>query len=717
MSINELHTAALNYAERGIPVFPVVGKRPHPKYAPNGFHSATSDADQIARWFANGAAPTGIACEPGAIGALVLDVDERDDGLESLARLEQKLGALPATATALTPGPGEHRWFALPDGITVRSRNAAFGDEFPGVDVKSAAGYVVLPPSLHPNGGSYCWDAADNARAALREARWLEALVDAPRKATRGPIPGVDDDERIPSGERHGALLRYAGRLRRNGTGPAAIEDALLALNRRQCEPPLPDGKVRALARDVGARYKAEHSVNPADAERIVELAQHGDLGATKLFVEINGPKLRHVRQSRAFYVPSGRRWAPDAGDRILAYAQDVSKKLYGLANIEASKERREELAKFGLRFESRKLLENVIALAKGLPGIAVDASDFDADPFVLNTVDGVLDLRTGELRDARDGELFTKLAGTHYEPDAKCQRWLQFLEEIFCGDAALIDFVCRLVGMTLTGSQTEQVLPICYGTGANGKSTFLDVMRHVLGDYALATSSDTFLRRENKSATNDLARLAGARFVASIETEDGKTLSEGLVKSVTGGDPITARFLFREFFEFVPQFTLWLATNHRPIVRGTDHAIWRRLRLIPFEACFKGNAVDKNLAQRLQNEAPGILAWAVRGCLTWQANGLQTPDAVTVATETYRSDMDSLRPFFDDRCLIGPNESVASSELYFAYRTWAESNGERPATSTTFGRRLNDRGFRSERTKKARVWRGLTLALQEGQG
>ncbi len=711
----ELHAAALRYAQRGIPVFPVVGKKPHPRYAPNGFNSATRDADQINNWFSNGASPTGIACEPGAIGALVIDVDERNNGLDSLARLEQKFGTLPPTSTALTPGPGEHRWFALPAGITVRSRNAAFGDEYPGVDVKSAAGYVVLPPSTHPNGGSYCWDAADNDRASLKEPQWLAALVDGQRNATRTAIPGVDDDERIPSGKRRDVLLRYAGRLRRNGTGAAAIEDALLALNRRQSDPPLPDDEVRALARDVGGRYKAE-PLTTADVDRIVEFAHHGDLGATELFVEMHGHGLRFVRQVRQFYVPERTRWVPDGGDRVLSYAQSVSKALYGLANSEQDQERRETLAKFGLRFESRRLLENVVALAKGMPNISVDASDFDADPFMLNTAGGVLDLYNGELRPAREGELFTKLTGTRYERDATCPRWVQFLDEIFCGNAELIEFVHRLAGLSLCGSQAEQLVPVCYGLGANGKSVFLGALSYALGDYATATNADTFMR-DRKTATNDLARLAGARFVTAVEVEDGKTFSEALIKSISGDDRITARFLFKEFFEFVPQFKVWFAVNHRPVVRGNDHGIWRRLRLIPFEARFAGRTRDNNLAQRLREEAPGILAWAVRGCLAWQADGLRTPDAVRIATETYRSDMDTLRPFLDDCCNVATDESVTSADLYRAYRSWAENNGERPATSQTFGRRLTDRGFRNERTKSARRWRGLTLALQEGQG
>lgn len=458
----------------------------------------------------------------------------------------------------------------------------------------------------------------------------------------------------------------------------------------------------------IASAHERKYFVENID--RILELAQHGDLGATTLFVEQYGNAIRYVRQAKCFYVRDHGRWIPDQGDRVLSYAQGVSKKLYGLAaapNIDSRHS--EALARFGLKFESRRLLETAVTLAKGMPTIAVDANAFDVDPFVLNTADGVLDTRTGELRTAKNDELFTKLTGTTYDPAAQCPRWTQFLDEIFVLDAGLIDFVHRLVGMSITGSQTEQVLPICYGDGSNGKSTFLDVIGFVLGDYALRTGSDTFMR-DRKSATNDLARLAGARFVSAVEIEEGKAVSQALVKAVTGGEPIVARFLFREFFEFVPQFTAWLAVNHRPVVRGCDNGIWRRLRLIPFKASFEGEARDNDLGRRLRDEASGILAWAVRGALAWQRDGLRTPDAVHVATQTYRRDMDVLRPFLDDCCKEDPQYAIASGDLYCAYQAWAETNGERCASAQAFGRRLADRGFQRERNTRTRSWVGLTL-------
>jgi len=255
MTGNDLQQAALAYAKRGRSIFPVIGKVPHGKFAPNGFKSATNDAAKVAVWFANGSPPTGVAMEPATAGLVVIDIDGRNDGFDTIPSLERRFGSLPETSTVITPGGGEHRYFTIPEGVVVTSRSNAFGDDFPGIDVKSHLGYVVLPPSRHPSGGVYAWDAS-NAKPTPIPQPWLDALLDAQRKAGRAPIAGVDNDERILSGARRDTLLRFAGRLRHNGTGAAAIEDAVTALNRRQCDQPLPEDEVRALARDIAGRYE-----------------------------------------------------------------------------------------------------------------------------------------------------------------------------------------------------------------------------------------------------------------------------------------------------------------------------------------------------------------------------------------------------------------------------------------------------------------------------
>jgi putative DNA primase/helicase len=356
-----------------------------------------------------------------------------------------------------------------------------------------------------------------------------------------------------------------------------------------------------------------------------------------------------------------------------------------------------------------------MIRLATSEPGIPVLLEQLDADPWLFNVVNGTIDLRTGILRPARREDLITKLAPVIYDPDARCPTWERFLQQIMAGNTALITFLQRAIGYGLTGVTSEQVLLLLYGTGANGKSTFLEVLRALFGDYARQAEFATFLARTSDAVRNDLARLAGARFVTAVEAASGRRLDEALIKQLTGGDPITARFLYQEFFEFTPQFKLFLATNHKPVIRGTEHAIWRRIRLIPFEVTIPQAQQDRTLPDKLRAELPGILAWAVQGCLAWQRDGLPMPTEVHQATETYREEMDTFGLFLADYCIVDPTDPTrraTTGELFDAYLTWCRQNGEHfQLTKTHFGMRLGERGLTPIRLGKERGWAGIALA------
>jgi putative DNA primase/helicase len=251
----------------------------------------------------------------------------------------------------------------------------------------------------------------------------------------------------------------------------------------------------------------------------------------------------------------------------------------------------------------------------------------------------------------------------------------------------------------------------ILYGLGANGKSTLMELLRSLLGDYASNTPFSTFLTRDTEKVRNDLARLAGARFVSSIELRAGQRLDEVVVKQVTGGDTITARFLFREYFEFAPQFKLWLAANHKPIIKGVDDAIWRRVILIPFEIAIPEAEQDKKLLLKLQAELPGVLAWAVRGCLEWQDYGLESPIEVRAATATYREEMDVLGGFLSECLVEAPGSKITAKALYEKYTKWCEENGEKSIDPRWFGRNLSDRGYKQgPRTGQQRTWVDIDL-------
>jgi putative DNA primase/helicase len=257
----------------------------------------------------------------------------------------------------------------------------------------------------------------------------------------------------------------------------------------------------------------------------------------------------------------------------------------------------------------------------------------------------------------------------------------------------------------------------ILHGTGANGKSTFLETLSSLLGDYAMRTPTDTLLIKRTGAIPNDVARLKGARFVTAVEADEGHRMAESLVKQMTGGEKITARFLHREWFEFSPEFKIFLATNHKPVIAGTDHAIWRRIQLIPFNVTIPVEQQDKDLALKLRQEASGILAWAIQGTLEWQQGGLRPPEDVMSATKKYRDEMDSIAEFLDDICVEQINATVPVSNLYAAYSTWCETNGERTVAKRELGVKLLERGFGSRRgTGGQRFWIGLGLRAEPSQ-
>jgi len=332
--------------------------------------------------------------------------------------------------------------------------------------------------------------------------------------------------------------------------------------------------------------------------------------------------------------------------------------------------------------------------------------------------MNGILNLRFGRLLPHDPEYLITKLAPVFFQPDATCPTWLNFLNRIMQGNPRLIAYLQKAVGYSLTGSTVEQILQFLYGLGANGKTTFIDIIMIMLGDYAVQTTTETLMVKKNSGIPNDLAALKGARFVAAQEVESGQRLSESLIKQLTGGDRISARFLHAEFFEFKPQFKLWMSGNSRPIIRGGDHGIWRRMKEIPFTVQIPPEEQDRKLSEKLRGELPGIFNWALDGCLAWQKEGrLIPPDEVMAATENYRSEMDILGQFIEDRCLTGPGFQVSAKELYGAYVDWSESQGERrPMSQQFFGMRIVERGFeRGRQTGGAVRYKGLGLRASEG--
>ena len=288
----------------------------------------------------------------------------------------------------------------------------------------------------------------------------------------------------------------------------------------------------------------------------------------------------------------------------------------------------------------------------------------------------------------------------------------MKFLDRVFAGRADLTRFLRKAIGYCLTGLTSEQCAFLLYGLGANGKSTLLKILSHILGEYWRQMRTETLmLRRGSDAIPNDIAALFGARLATAVETENGRRLAESVIKQMTGGDTMTARFLHREFFDFDPQFKIWLACNHKPRISGTDLAIWRRIRLIPFTVTIPEDERDLDLLNKLRAELPGILAWAVAGCQLWQEHGLNPPEEVVTATNEYREESDSIAQFIEESCVVGAEETVSKNGLYEAYQKWAEQSGERPLTKKGLGSKLLEKGFKEDRTEKSRFWVGIGLS------
>jgi putative DNA primase/helicase len=448
----------------------------------------------------------------------------------------------------------------------------------------------------------------------------------------------------------------------------------------------------------------------PATAPPVVDPPHLTDVGNAKRLVAAHGTDLRYCA-ALGWLVWDGRRWAKDAG-AAMRLAKDTALSMYAEAATLLDPERRKALAAHAMRSEAEPRLRAMLSLAASDAGIQITPEQLDDDPWSLTCQNGTLDLRTGTLHAHRRSALLSKITPIAYDQSAPCPRFQQFLARIFAGDEPVIRFLQKAVGYSLTGDTSEQVMFLLYGTGANGKTTLLKVLMAMLGEYALMTPTDTLLVRRGDSIPNDLARLAGARFVAAVESDGGRRLAEALVKQLTGGDTVCARFLHREFFEFTPQCKLFLAVNHKPRVTGTDHALWRRVRLVPFTIRIPDHEQDRHLVEKLKDEIPGVLRWAVEGCLDWQAHGLGLPEGVRKATAEYRQEQDIVRDFISERCVVEASATETVKDLYTNYVDWCEKSGEKAMTKKGFGMALAERGFEADRTREGRGWRGVRLRL-----
>lgn len=436
------------------------------------------------------------------------------------------------------------------------------------------------------------------------------------------------------------------------------------------------------------------------------------DIGNAERLVQWHGQALRYVSVWKSWMVYDGVRWARDENGHVERASKMTLRRMVAEAALLDDPDAKAKIFTHCLKSESDARIKGMVARAKAESGVSVKHTLFDAEPWLFNCANGTLDLRSQSFRPHSAEDYLTKCSPVKWDPAAKAPSWDRFLLEVFDGRLDLINYLQRAVGYSLTGDTREQCLHLLHGVGANGKSTFLELLATAFGDYAIQADFATFLeQRFDGAPRNDVARLAGARMVRSSEVGEGKRFNESLVKSLTGSETVAARFLYSEAFEFTPTFKLWFAANHKPVIRGQDHAIWRRVRLVPFTVQFDGEQRDETLKDRLMEELPGILRWCVEGCAMWLENGLQPPCDVLAATADYKVESDVIGGFIDEMCETGPGLEVSAGDLYHAFRKWAKDNGEYELSQTAFGKRISERGF-GERKSSTKYRTGLRLAM-----
>lgn len=723
--MSTLQEHALSYAERGFAIFPIYGvhddgdgriscdcarglKCENPGKHPltgRGFLDATRNLSTIkALWEKYPNANIGVAT--GEIsGIFVVDID----GPEGVVALSDK--ELPETLTAASgrEDGGIHYYFQWPG---FRVKNAV--KLLDGVDIRADGGYIILPPSNHISGNQYRWL---NEEEISEAPNWISELLQAQTEKTGSP----EELEPVTKGSRNVYLTGVGGAMRRKGMSYAAIRAALLIHNEERLADPLSREEVEKIAESVAGMAAADPNppkmvsfimddeLGEIQYHEICKTAELTDLGNAKVFATLyNGRFLYdHTRKKWMVWGEGAHVWREDA---IAAAKRGMMatlqmRKQAGMM-IADDRERAAHLQ--GVRrAENGGAMSSALEKASAFTQIATKTENFNRHPLLLNCLNGTYDLEKWTFRPSRPEDMLSSQAPVTYDPEATCPLWEKFIDDIFEGNAELIAYVQRALGLCLSGDISEQAFFVAYGSGANGKSTMLNTVTRLLGDYGRTTPFDTFDADTRNQYGNDLAALQGSRLVVAIESEQHRKLAEARIKSITGGDDITCRFLYGEFFSFRPQFKVWLAVNHRPQVRGSDHGIWRRIHLIPFNKKFEGNAMDKKLEKKLARELSGILNWLLKGFLEWKETGLNPPEVVQDATKEYKRENDAVALWLEDRCVMNDDSlSISATEAYNDFREFLRGAGEIDKaimSMKSWGQLMAEKGFRKFRNNSGK--------------
>jgi putative DNA primase/helicase len=720
------------WAKKGVPAGPIVISWDERKQATNkrpltrhGYEDFTTDLNRLDALFGSpmmtlrDSEVYGVGLWPGPGGRVVLDVDTKGgkQGDKQLAALEAEHGLLPPHPIVDTASGGAHVWLAKPREVHVGNPNLT--DD---IEVRADGGFVVAPGTFTPWGSWTVREGTNGKPPAWPD--WLAARLNGHKTGTGGGPRGrwqkldrgnLDPRdlaclEALEKLGGHGAVLGPDGEVRITRPGKQAGASASIgyvdpgvAKIFTDSWPPLRQNDLYSVDElEALARGEEEPVDNSESSPRTGTSDPEEDLANARLLAARFGDRLRHVVPWRKWLVWDGTRWAHDETGEAARCAKAVSDTL---------PRRPKKVA----RAQTRPGIDAMLALAATEPGIALAPSQLDADPYLLNVTNGTLDLRTGEVRPHDRNDLLTKVTRAAYHPDAQAPEFMRFLERVQ-PDQVMRDFLARLFGHGLLGKVVEHVLPVFYGIGANGKTTLVEAVASAWGDYADTIEPGLLIDRGEVHPTG-VADLFKLRLAVTHETDEGRRLAEGTVKRLTGGDRVKARRMREDFWSFDPSHSIVMHTNHKPVVRGTDEGIWRRLRFVPFDVVIPEDERDGKLPERLALEADGILAWCVGGFRQWQDRGLADPKAVTDASAAFRGESDLLALFLDERCMQSPHAHVRSAELFEAWVSWCKRENVDAGTQTAFSRNLTERGFDKDHTRGGKVWRGIGLYADETSG
>lgn len=695
---------------RGWPIIRLFEKRPIDKgWTDSGIVSA-----KTARHWAT---KHNIGIRTGSVSDLiVIDEDPRNGG-------DAKKLNLPNTVIVATGNGGHHFYFRIPKNMTVQNSNGLLA---PGIDIKCENGQVVFVGAVHPDtGNTYRWleghspheveiaefpehllpcltvkkpnvgkrHAEKTGSKLIQKPKQYSAtcLANAIDRISRS-IPGTRNDTLNREAFNCGKLI--AANLLDRGQAYSELESAAMesGLEPKEIESTLS----RAL--EQGALSKSEFTIiespavdNPVTAKNTHPI-NNTDSGNAERLIRQYGHDLHYCYNWNKWLVYDGQRWLADARGAAMGFTKIVARNIRKEANQCPDDHSRDETRKWSKTSERADKRRSMLSLAMYEPNVAIGIQDLNRNPWLFNCKNGTLDLEKDKFQYARRSDLITKQAPVHYDKNATCPLWEQTLKRILPNDEVR-EFIQRAVGSSLTGLTGDQVLLFLYGLGANGKSVFLRTIMDLMGrDYSIQAAPDLLLEKKAAHPT-ELADLFGIRFLSVTELGPERVFNETLIKQMTGEDKIRARRMREDFWEFDATHHIWIAANHKPTIRGTDYAIWRRVLIIPFGETIPANERDPHLAKKLRAEMPGILNWAIEGCNQWRLTGLRPPEIVQLATDEYRTDMDVTGRFLAERTVSDKDLRTNSTTLYFAYCDWARSSGEEELTQKKFGQSLTEKG------------------------